>query len=116
LSQNDIDQMVDSFSTLIQSTFNPYFNHYLDCNVYSNCNKEWYDNECRFSRQEYQQALSFFFLNKTLSNRELLCNAKCKYKSLIREKKRIFKLREIEKYEPLKKTQHGKIENVAGLV
>jgi hypothetical protein len=45
-----IDQIVYSFSALIQNTADPYFKHYSNCNVYSNCNKEWYDNEWKVLR------------------------------------------------------------------
>jgi hypothetical protein len=40
ISYYNIEQMVDSFSALIQSTADPYLKHYSNCNVYSNCNKE----------------------------------------------------------------------------
>jgi hypothetical protein len=92
VSNNTIDKMVEDFSVLIQSTADPYFKQHSKRNVASNCNREWFDQECRVTWQDYQQALRLFNINKTVENREVLCDSKLRYKSLVKKKKKGYKL------------------------
>ena len=95
-SAESIESLVDNFSSLIERSAEPYFKHTCSrkCGIVRNtAHKEWFDQECVVMKQRYVQALRSFNTSKTVENRHVLCNYKAEYKTLIRKKKRQFKIR-----------------------
>ena len=91
-----VESLVDNFSSLIERSAEPYFKHTCSrkCGIVRNTvHKEWFDQECVVMKQRYVQALRSFNTSKTVENRHVLCNYKAESKTLIRKKKRQFKIR-----------------------
>ena len=105
-NRNNIEEMVSNFSNSISKAADPLFK----CTTFKghteyDLNKQWFNSDCIKARRVYQCALNSFNANKSVENRELLCQKRSIYKKLVRSKKHSFKLKQSKEFENLKKKQ-----------
>ena len=110
--KEDIDLLVGQFSELICDVANPLFKKtrtvskectYMFESQYAN--SSWFDNECRYAKKEYKNALRQFNIEKSIENRANLVAAKKTFKSTTRRKRRQYSLRETKILENMKYLQ-----------
>ena len=93
--------MVSNFLNSISKAADPLFKGHTEHSL----NKQWFDSDCIKARRVYQCALNSFNANKSVENRELLCQKRSIYKKLVRSKKYFFKLKQSKEFENLRRKQ-----------
>lgn len=63
---------------------------------------KWFDDECREKKIVYINALNTFNIDKSILNRQYLCDKRKEYKNLIRRKRRKYHFTEMKKIESLR--------------
>jgi hypothetical protein len=98
--------MVLDFSHLVSDVANPLFKHiFSNGNNRSYSESKWFDSECAQAKRIYKDALAIFNNNNSTESRLSLCNKKKSYKSLIRKKKRAYKINMADELTRLKNSK-----------
>ena len=96
--RDSVNNSVNSFTDIIKEAADPLFSRQysgmkkVEYRTTTNKRVAWFDDDCKEAKSEYMDALKTFNRSKTEENRQLMCQKKLKYKSLVNMKARESKI------------------------
>ena len=106
--RESVNNSVNSFTDIIKEAADPLFSRQysgmkkVEYRTTTNKPAAWFDDDCKEAKSEYMDALKTFNRSKTEENRQLMCQKKLKYKSLVRRKRRQYETKRIKDIERLR--------------